>query len=178
MVAGIMIAVIGIWYAVLYRPVIARTATIREDMKANEDSITAIVRYKEMESALKNRIKQLYEEIDAWDSRFPPRSSLINIAKQIMSFCQANGIKLEEMQPSLFELYALERAGNTVAGKYIFKQLFTLRLRGQYRNFGRMLERMQSLPFKITVSDIKMSVIEGSRPDLNIDLEMFIYVHR
>ncbi len=178
LVIVILISILAGWYVFLYKPVNAKTVAFKQDIKADQDSLAAIVRYKEMQAALSEYVEQLNEEIENWDAKFPPRSSLVTIAKQILFFCQNNGIKLVAMQPSLFELYALERAGNTIAGRYIYKQLFTLKLRGQYRNFGRMLERMQSLPFKVTVSDISMTIVEGSRPVLDIDLNMFIYVHR
>ena len=178
MVLAILVGVIAAWYLFLYQPVTAKTALIREDMKADKDSIAAIDRYKQMEADLQKQIELLNAQIEDWDARFPPRSSLVTVAKRIIAFCHDNGIQLVEMHPSLFELYALEQAGNTIAGRFVFKQLFNLKLRGNYINVGRMLEKVENLPFRITVSDVKMMVVPDGRPNLDIELDMFIYVHR
>jgi Tfp pilus assembly protein PilO len=178
MVTGILIAVIAVWYFILYQPLAAKTVTIRSDMKADKDSLAAIDRYKAMSTALSQQIEVLDKQIGEWDVMFPPRSGLVEVARRLIAFCEENGIQLVEMHPSLFELYALEQAGNTVAGKYVFKQLFNLKLRGNYINTGRMLERVKNLPFRMTVSDVRMSVAPENRPQLDIEIDMFIYVHR
>jgi len=183
MVTGILIAVIAVWYLALYQPVVAKTAAIRSDMKADKDSIAAIERYKTKSVALNRQIEILDQQIGEWDGRFPPRGGLIGVARRLISFCEENGVQLVEMHPSLFELYALERAGNVVAGKYVFKQLFKLRLRGNYINVGKMLERVESLPFRMSVSDVRMTVAGEDkrvrRPVLlDIEIDMFIYIHR
>ena len=71
----------------------------------------------------------------------------------------------------------LEQAGNIVAGQYVSKQLLNMTLRGRFLNLGRMLERIDQLPFKVTVTDVTMNSLPNERPELEIGLDMFLYVH-
>ena len=178
MLAVLLILAVTVWFIMLYNPVMSETAELKKDMKADQDSLDAIEKYRSMEVAAQEKIKNLNEEIIQWDERFPPRGELVAIAKQIISFCHTNEIQLIEMQPSLLELYALENAGIRVAGEFVYKQLFKLELQGRYMNLGRMLERIDKLPFNVTVTDVSMAAIPDSRPKLDIELSMFLYVHQ
>ena len=176
-IAIMMGFVIG-WYLLIYQPLISKSANLKNEMASGQDSLEITEKYKAMKLGLDKQIVELNEEIKEWDSRFPPRSSLVEITRQLISFCDNNGLRLIDMQPSLFKLYAMERAGNRVAGRYLYKQLFNLKLRGRYKNLGRMLKNMNELPFNVTVSDLKLKVIPDSRPELDIDLNMFLYVRQ
>lgn len=174
--AAILTLFVAGWYLFLYRDLIADTNDLRIKMESDQDSIHFIEKYKNLDIDLKLQIEKLNDEIEVWDSRFPPRSSLVEIARNLIGFCNNHGLQLVDMKPSLFELYALERAGNQVSGQFLIKQLFNLKLRGRYRSLGMMLENMDELSFNVTVSNLSMQVIAGSRPELDIDLDMFLYV--
>jgi len=178
MLVVLLILAVIIWFIMLYNPVMSETAELKKDMRADQDSLCAIEKYRSMKMVAQEKIKKLNEEITQWDARFPPRGELVAIAKHIISFCHTNEIQLIDMQPSLLELYALENAGNKVAGEFVYKQLFNLELQGRYKNLGRMLERINKLPFNVTVTDVSMAAIPDSRPKLDIELSMFLYVHQ
>ena len=173
----LVFAMIG-WYMALYRPVSAKNVELRAAIESEQDSMVAIERYKAQALALEVRMEKLNQEIEEWDASFPPRRDIVSLAKQFILFFNSYGIELIEMQPSLFELYALERAGNIIAGEYVSKQLFSMILRGRYLNLGRMLEQIDTLPFKVTVSNLEMEVLREERPELEIKLDMFLYVHQ
>lgn len=178
MLVVLLVLAVTVWFIMLYNPVMSETAELKKEMRADQDSLEAIEKYRSMEMDAQEETKKLNEEIAQWDARFPPRGELVAVAKQIISFCHNNEIQLIDMQPSLLELYALENAGNKVAGEYVYKQLFNLELQGRYMNLGRMLERIDKLPFNVTVTDVSMAAIPDSRPNLDIDLSMFLYVHQ
>lgn len=177
--AGLLLTVAVIaWYMLLYHPVSAKIVEKKASMKSDQDSLAAAERYKVMDIAFQKQIKELNQKINEWDASFPSRSSIVSLAKQLTDFFDSYSIELLEMQPSLFELYALERAGNNVDGDYVSKQLLNMKLRGRYLNLGRMLEQIDTLPFKVTVTDLDLDVIPLERPELEINLDMFLYVHK
>ncbi len=179
LLSGLMLlALVVVWFMILYNPVVAKNSKLKQEMRADKDSVEAIEHYKVMEVKLNQRAEELSKEIVEWDRRFPPRNQLVPLARRIISFCHDSGIRLIEMKPSLFELYALERAGNMISGRYVYKQLVNLHMRGRYLDFGRMLERIDALPFNITITDIKLNVLPGKRPQVDIELNIFLYVHR
>ena len=178
MLVVLLILALAVWFIMLYNPVRSETAELKLEMKSDQDSLEVIERYRSMEVEAQAKINKLNEEITQWDERFPPRSELVAVAKQIISFCHTNEIQLIGMKPSLLELYALENAGNKVAGEYVYKQLFNLELRGRYMNLGRMLTRIDKLPFNVTITDVSMATVPDFRPELDIELSMFLYVHQ
>ncbi len=173
----ILVAVVVGWFTLLYNPISTDIKALNAAIASEQDSLTAVERYKTQDKALRQRIEILKLEAVDWDNSFPPRKQLVSLAKQLISYFASYGIELVEMQPSLFELYALEQAGNIVAGKYVSKQLLNMTLRGRYLNLGRMLERIDQLPFKVTVTDVSMNSLPNERPELEIGLDMFLYVH-
>ena len=178
MLVVLLILAVIVWFIMLYNPVRSETTLLKKEMKSDQDSLEVILKYNLMKEDAQDKIRQLNEKITQWDARFPPRGELVAIAKQLISFCHNNEIQLINMQPSLLELYALENAGNKVAGEYVYKQLFNLELRGRYMNLGRMLDRIGKLPFNVTVTDVSMAAVPDSRPELDIELSMFLYVHQ
>lgn len=178
MLGVLLILALTVWFIMLYNPVISETAELKLEMKSDQDSLEVIERYRSMEVKAQAKINKLNEEITQWDERFPPRGELVAVAKQIISFCHTNEMQLIGMKPSILELYALENAGNKVAGEYVYKQLFNLELRGRYMNLGRMLTRIDKLPFNVTITDLSMATVPDFRPELDIQLSMFLYVHQ
>lgn len=177
MAGMILIAIAVGWFTLFYKPMSTEIQTLNTAIKSDQDSIAAVERYKTQEKILRLRIETLKIEVEEWDSSFPPRKQLVSLAKQLISYFASYGIELIEMQPSLFELYALEQAGNIVAGQYVSKQLLNMALRGRYLNLGRMLDRIDQLPFKVTVTDITVNPLPNERPELEIGLDMFLYMH-
>ncbi len=177
MAAGIVLAAILAWYLMLYQPVSARTAELTQSIRNQKDSLAAIERYKLQETALKKRTEMLNDEIGVWDASFPSRSSIVSLANQIIRFSRRYGLELTELEPSLFELYALERAGAQVTGQYVMQLPLSFRLRGRYINLGRMLEGLDELPFNLTVADIDLMPISGKEPLLDVRISLFLYVH-
>jgi Tfp pilus assembly protein PilO len=173
----VLIAVVIGWLFLLYNPTSSDIKALNAAIKSEEDSLIAVERYKSQDEALQFRIENLNLEVEEWDNSFPPRKELVSLAKQLISYFADYGLELTEMQPSLFELYALEHAGNTVAGQFVSKQLLKMTLKGRYLNLGRTLEHVNQLPFKVTVADVALSSIPNERPELEIKLDMFIYVH-
>ncbi len=177
-VAMLILAAFGAWYVVLYKPVVAKTAEIINSINVDQDSLVAIERYKLLTVSLDAQTKLVDKNIIEWDAGFPPRSSLVVLAKEIVAFSHSQELILVEMQPSLFELYALENSGNKVAGKFIQKQLFNVTLRGRFLDFGRMLEHIDRLSFNVTIADVEMTAIEDKIPLVEINMNLFLYVHQ
>ncbi|MCF7810825.1 type 4a pilus biogenesis protein PilO [bacterium] len=172
----LVVVVIG-WFVLLFNPISSDIRSLNAAIKSEEDSLIAVEKYKTQEEALQRKIKDLNIRVEEWDKSFPHRKELVSLAKELISYFASYGIELIDMRPSLFELYALEHAGNTVAGQFVSKQLLNMTLRGRYLNLGRMLERIDQLPFKVTVTDVAMNSVPNERPELEIRLDMFLYVH-
>jgi Tfp pilus assembly protein PilO len=175
--ALIAVAGVGIWFLLAYHPIMAKTNKAAAEAHNDQDSVAAIQRYQTQESALRAQAEQLKADIATWDSRFPPRDSIVAIAKLLISFAQEKGLDLIDIQPSLFELYALERAGAQVSGSYVMQLPISFQLQGRYLDLGQMLEEMDKLPFNITVADLALADMPEQVPVVNIHLEVYLYVH-
>lgn len=177
-VSGVLLilAIVG-WFILIYKPVVARTNQLNDDISSMEDSISSIQKYKTQESTLRGHISRLQQEIDEWDDRFPPRNSIVSLAKQIVTYGESFNIKLTEIQPSLFDLYALERAGAQVSGAYVMQMPLKLRFQGRYLNTSKMIDQLNSLPFNVSVTDVDFNVIADKYPQVECSLNLYLYVH-
>jgi len=174
---GVMLlAVIG-WYFLLYQPVSSATEAIKLQFASKEDSLKADQNYKINTARLLLQIKDLDAQIGAWDSRFPARTEIVSLAKEILHFGEAHNLDLIEMRPSLFELYALEKAGAHVSGRYTMQLPISCHFQGRYLDLGKMLEDVANLPFNATVADVSLTPIPKRYPELDIQLRLFLYVH-
>lgn len=173
---ALLLAIMG-WYFGLYQPVSAQTAELNGEIKGLQDSIRAIDKYRTQEKALRFSIAKLEEDISLWDQRFPPRSQIVALTTQIITFMENFDLSLIEVQPSLFDLYALERAGAHVAGSYVMQLPLTFKLHGRYLNMGKMLENLDELPFNLTIAEIEIDALKDKYPQVETRLRLFLYVH-
>ncbi len=174
---GVMLLAVVGWYFLLYQPVIDKTMEIQIQLLSQEDSVKADQNYKINAAKLQLQINELNEKIAIWDLRFPARTEIVSLAKEILHFGEAHNLELIEMRPSLFELYALEKAGAHVSGRYTMQLPISCHFQGHYLDLGRMLEDVSNLPFNATVADVALSPIPKRYPELDIKLRLFLYVH-
>lgn len=175
--AGVMLIALAGWYLMLYQPVTKKTAELQALVNSQEDSLEAANKYKMNAAALQIKIDELHQQVGAWDARFPARTEIVSLAKQILNFGALHKLDLIEMRPSLYELYALEKAGAHVSGRYAMQLPLTCQFRGRYLDLGLMLEEISSLPFNVTISDVSMLPAEGRYPLLDVRLRLLLYVH-
>ncbi|MFH0766408.1 MAG: type 4a pilus biogenesis protein PilO [Calditrichota bacterium] len=174
--ALLLLAAVG-WYLGLYAPIETKTAKLNQDIRNLEDSVKAIEKYKAQEAALQVHIARLTNETTEWDSRFPPRESIVSLTKVIISFTEAHNLQLIEVLPSLFELYALERAGAQVSGKFVMQLPINFKLQGRYLDVGKMLGEVDTLPFNVTIQDVDVTALPAKYPNVEARISMFLYVH-
>jgi len=174
---GVMLAAIVGWYFLLYSPVVAKTALIQAQLSSQEDSLKADQNYKINSARLQLQINELNTQIATWDARFPARTEIVSLAKEILHFGESHNLELIEMRPSLFELYALEKAGAHVSGRYTMQLPISCHFQGRYLDLGKMLEDVSNLPFNATVADVALTPIPKRYPELDIKLRLFLYVH-
>jgi len=172
----ILLALVG-WYFMLYQPIISQTQEIKEQLRSQEDSLKAVLKYKANTANLQLQINDLNNEISDWDTRFPARTEIVSLAKQILNFGALHNLELIEMRPSLFELYALEKAGARVSGRYTMQLPISCHFQGRFLDLGKMLEDVSNLPFNATVADVALSPVPKRYPELDIKLRIFLYVH-
>jgi Tfp pilus assembly protein PilO len=174
--ATLMVVGIGLWYFILYQPVAQKTSELQALVDSQQDSLEAVKKYKLNVTSTQIKITALQTEIATWDARFPERKEIVNLATQILDFSSRHNLELIDMRPSLYELYALERAGAHMSGKYVMQLPLSCHFRGLYLNLGKMLEDVSSLPFNVTVADVKLSPVPSEYPLLDIRLRVFLYV--
>ncbi len=172
----ILLALVG-WDFMLYQPIISQTQEIKEQLRSQEDSLKAVLKYKANTANLQLQINDLNNEISDWDTRFPARTEIVSLAKQILNFGALHNLELIEMRPSLFELYALEKAGARVSGRYTMQLPISCHFQGRFLDLGKMLEDVSNLPFNATVADVALSPVPKRYPELDIKLRIFLYVH-
>ncbi len=172
----LLLAIVG-WYFMLYEPVVSETADFKAQMSSKEDSLKAEQNYKINTARLELQIKDINNQIAKWDTRFPARTDIVSLAKEILHFGEQHNLELIEMRPSLFELYALEKAGAHVSGRYTMQLPISCHFQGRYLDLGKMLEDVANLPFNATVADVGLSPIPKRYPELDIKLRIFLYVH-
>ncbi len=172
----LMLGAIIAWYLILYQPIAAKTNEIKILISNQEDSLKAIKNYETQTAILKKQIEDIKHQTRLWDARFPSRMEIVDLAGQILQFGKENGLVLVDMKPSLFELYALEKAGAKVSGKYVMQLPITCRFKGRYIALGMMLEKIDALPFNITIEDVNMTVIPDDYPLLDMRVRLFLYV--
>lgn len=173
----LLIATIA-WFLLLYQPVKTRSDMLSMDMHNLDDSLKAIEEYKTQDQLLRVRIDQLNEEIDKWDDRFPPRSTIVSLTKQIIDFAQSFGLQLIAVEPSLFDMYALEKAGVQVSGTFIMQMPIKFHFRGRFLNTGKMLEMMEELPFNISLSEVEIVSIPDLYPLVESRISLYLYIHK
>jgi len=174
---GMMLFGIALWYFLLYQPVSTRTEELNGLIDSQEDSLRAENRYKVNVTSLNVAIQQLDTLIASWDSRFPERTQIVSLASQILNFGSEHNLELIEMKPSLYELYALEKAGAHMSGRYIMQIPLNCRFQGEFLDLGQMLEAVVGLPFNMTIADVSLQPVQGNYPQLDIRLRLFLYVH-
>ena len=175
---GVVLALcIAAWYITLFQPVTAKVANIEQEMVSEHDSIAASQRYNTQTLALTAQTEQIRQQIGALDSRFPPRDSVVALAKYLINFAGERGLDLIQIQPSLFELYALEKGGAPISGRFVMHLPIRFKLEGRYLDLGRMLDDVNKLPFNLTVADMRIAVIPDRAPLIEAELEVYLYVH-
>jgi Tfp pilus assembly protein PilO len=174
---GVMVLAIIGWYFLLYQPIVAKTETVQAQLSSQEDSVKADQNYKIKTAQLQLQISELNTKIATWDARFPARTEIVSLAKEILHFGEKYNLELIEMRPSLFELYALEKAGAHVSGRYTMQLPISCHFQGRYLDLGQMLDEVSKLPFNATVADVALSPIPKRYPELDIKLRIFLYVH-
>jgi len=175
--SSVLVLMILGWYFLLYSPLTAEREKLTEEMGNLQDSVNADTRYQAQTAGLKVRIIQLAERTNEWDARFPKRKHIVSLAKNIIQYFNQNGLELVSIEPSLFELYALERAGAQVAGQFIMQLPLKFTLRGRFVDLGHSLEQMHTLPFNMTISEIDIDSPSDIYPRVEGRLNMFLYVH-
>jgi len=175
--AAVMLFGIALWYFFLYQPVSNKTEELRSLISSQEDSLKAENRYRVNVASLNVGINQLDTLKKTWDARFPDRSHIVDLATQILNFSSEHELELVEMKPSLYELYALEKAGARMSGRYIMQIPLNCRFRGEFLEMGKMLEDVATLPFNMSIADVSLEGAVGRYPLLDIRLRLFLYVH-
>jgi len=175
--AGVLLLAIALWYFLLYSPVQKETAALRTVVASQEDSLQAINRYKANVAMLNTKVIECQANIATWDGRFPARTEIVNLATQILNFGSKHNLDLVEMKPSLFELYALEKAGAHMSGRYVMQLPLNCRFRGAYLDLGEMLEDVSSLPFNLSIADVSIKPVPHAYPQLDFRLRLYLYVH-
>jgi Tfp pilus assembly protein PilO len=173
---ALMVGLVG-WYFALYSPVVTKSTELKIQTESQEDSLDAMRQYKINTAKLIVQNAALDSQIAAWDARFPARTEIVELAKQILAFGDAHNLDLIEMRPSLFELYALEKAGAHVSGRYMMQLPISCQFRGRYLDLGLMLEKIGQLPFNVTIADVGLTRSPTHYPLLDIKLRLFLYVH-
>ena len=172
----LLIAIVG-WFFLLYQPIIKATEEFKLQLESQEDSLKADQAYKVNTTRLNLQINELNQQIAGWDARFPARTEIVSLARQILNFGSLHNLELIEMRPSLFELYALEKAGARISGKYTMQLPISGHFQGRFLDLGKMLEDVANLPFNATVADVSIAPVPKRYPDLDIKLRIFLYVH-
>jgi len=175
--AGVMLFGVVLWYLILYQPVTSRTSELKAQVDSQEDSLEAVRKYKLNVAALQLKINDLEKQTKEWDGRFPERTEIVSLATQILNFSSKHNLELIEMKPSLYELYALEKAGAHMSGRYVMQLPITTRFQGRFLDLGKMLEDITTLPFNMTIADVSLSSAPKHYPMLDIKLRLFLYVH-
>jgi Tfp pilus assembly protein PilO len=173
----ILLLAVAAWYALLYSPVQAKTARLYEAIKSDRDSVKAVENYNAQEAAFRSRGDLIRSQTLNWDSRFPPRDSIVALARTLIDFAAQNNLLLLELQPSLFELYALEREGTQVSGRFVMQLPLKFKMQGRYLDLGKLLESIEELPFNLTVADVAVAPIPEHAPELDISLDVYLYIH-
>lgn len=174
----VMVGAIALWYFLLYAPVVSETAAFERKLATEEDSVQAIKKYQINVSVLNTKIDTLRTQLAVWDARFPERTQIVSLATQILNYGTSHGLDLVEVKPSLYELYALERSGAHVSGRYVMQLPLSCHFRGEYLNLGPALEQIASLPFNVTIADVSLDPWKGHYPVLDIHLRLFLYVRQ
>lgn len=178
-ISGVVLLIAAIvWYLALYQPVTAKAHSLSQNIASLDDSLKAIEDYKTQSKMLQIRINQIDEEIEKWDDRFPPRSNIVSLTKQIIDFAESFGLKLVMVEPSLFDLYALEKAGVQVSGNFIMQMPITFRFRGRFLNTGQMLEKMEELPFNTSLSEVEILSLPDQYPLVESRISLYMYIHK
>ncbi len=175
--AGVMALGVGLWFFTLYQPVARRTDEVKQLVNSQEDSLKAVTRYKTNVASLQIKINDVKAKVTEWDSRFPPRTQIVSLATQILNFGARHNLLLVEMRPSLYELYALEKAGAHISGRYVMQMPLNCHFKGKYLDLGTMLEDVSSLPFNVTIADVSLEPLKDDQTSLDIRLRLFLYVH-
>ncbi|MBM3328402.1 MAG: hypothetical protein FJY67_02880 [Calditrichaeota bacterium] len=176
--SGVMaIGAVVAWYFLLYGPVASATKEKEVLLSSQEDSLAAVNRYKIQTAALNLKIEDLEAETKVWDSRFPPRTEIVELAQAIIQSARNNNLTLLDMKPSLFELYALEKAGAQMSGRHVMQVPLNVQFEGRYLDLGRMLDGVADLPFNMTIADVGILPIPNRYPMLDCKLRLFLYVH-
>lgn len=176
-IAGILVAAAFAWYLILYNPVNSQAEQLNVEFVNLQDSLNADTNYKAKTTALQVQITKLEGNISDWDARFPSRKQIVSLTKQIISFFKDTGLDVVEVSPSLFELYALEKAGARVAGQYVMQLPLHFTLHGRFLDIGKMLENLESLPFNMTIADIDISANKAIYPQVEGKFGLYLYVH-
>ncbi len=166
------------WYLLLYHPVIAQTKRLHVEIETLDDSLAAANNYRAQEAAFRVKVKRLEKEIEEWDSRFPHRNTIVAVSKQIIEFAESFGLRLQRVEPSLFDLYALEEAGIQVSGSFVMQMPLKFYFLGRYISAGKMMEKLKELPFNLSVYDVEFVAEQENYPELKIVLSMNLYVHK
>lgn len=173
---AMLILAVAAWYLALFQPVQVKISRIEAEMAQNRDSLNAVQQYTAQEKRFMVLAEQAKQEISDWEARLPSRDSIVVLARTLMDYAAEHQVRLVSIKPSLYELYALEKAGAPVTGRFVMQLPLKFQLQGRYLDLGKMLEDVDRLPFRMTVSDLQLASTGSQSAEVDIGLDVYLYV--
>ncbi len=176
----LIIAVLGLlavclcWFLFMYRPEIVKLRNLKSETGQLLARIQSLRVTDAQVDDLEKGVEQLQKEIAKKQAGLLLKEDLHSAVQQIQKHGKRYGVKLQKIIPDYDKLIATTEESQVAEAAMALT--LHLKLRSKYKNFGRFLEKLDDLPFLISVGELTLGYDEQSFPELValLDVQVFL----
>jgi Tfp pilus assembly protein PilO len=136
---------LALWYALIYRPNEAKYETLKADLISIREKIDDYNRTMDRLPEFLKTQSELAKFRSELNNKLYATSDILTLLEELHGKAENFGLEITEITPPISELLQLNNASR-IPGEPQFLNL-SLRLTGDYVNFGRFVSRLEKAPY-------------------------------
>lgn len=171
---GLLLAACCLWFLFFYRPEISRMKDIE---KRTHDLVSKLQSFSVDDRqivALEERVRTLKTEVESTQRKIINKDALKSAVRQLERQGRKFGLKFQTIIPDYDSLMEVGR--DNESREDVMQLTVHIKLQGTYRNFGRFLESLGTLPFLISLGEVSILYNEKVFPQLDVLLDAILYL--
>ncbi|HEX9653784.1 MAG TPA: type 4a pilus biogenesis protein PilO, partial [bacterium] len=160
-------------YLLLYRPDASKSQVLKDETEKLMIQVQSLQVTDVQISALQTQIEKLKVELAKTNARVSAKEELPKLIDDIKSKGVVLGVKFRTIIP---EYNSLVSHPYDESAPEISKVTIHFQMQGYYKDFGRFVESLETLPFFLSVGDFSLVYEESVFPEILITVDIVLYL--
>ncbi len=170
----LLVSITLAWFFLIYRPQHDELMSVRDRTQTVLSNIQSFRATSRQVAQLDTKIADLKRALDVTATKLVRKKDLSKVVVQLQRSGIKHGLEFDKIIPDYSSLVPVQEMGNMVPE--IMSLTLHMRLRGRYKNLGRFLEHLDSLPFAVSLGELSLAYNERLFPELEILVDAILYV--